>query len=48
MYLNCKEYRKSMQLLSLKKRYEKEELTPEKKEEIKKQIIDLEKELEID
>jgi hypothetical protein len=48
MTVNCQEHRKSMELLSLKIQLEKEISDPVKREEIRKRIEVLEKELELD
>ncbi len=48
MKVNCGEYRKSMELLSLKIQLEKGVHDKDRLDEIRKRIEDLQKELEID
>ena len=48
MKVNCGEYRKSMELLSLKIQLEKGEKDRDKLDEIRKRIEDLQKELKLD
>ncbi len=48
MKVNCGEYRKSMELLSLKIQLEKGCLDKDKLDEIRKRIEDLQNELELD
>jgi len=48
MKVNCQEHSKSMELLSLKMKLEKGISDPEERQEIKKRIASLEKELKID
>ena len=47
MKVNCKEYRKSMELLGLKLRLKKGIPDPREQKEIKKRIKTLEKELKL-
>jgi hypothetical protein len=42
MALSCEEYRDQQQLLALKKRLSENKLSPEEREEIEKQVQDLE------
>ena len=48
MKVNCQDYRKSMQLLSLKAILEKGVANPTKQKELEERILKLEKELKID
>jgi len=48
MNINCHQYRKSMELLSLRKRLEKGIPDPKEQEEVEKKITVLEKELNLD
>jgi hypothetical protein len=48
MDVNCQQHRKSMELLSLRIRVEKGISDPKEREEVKRRIRVLEKELEID
>jgi hypothetical protein len=48
MKVNCREHRKSMELLSLKQRLGKEGLDPEERKDIHERIKNLEKELGLD
>ena len=48
MKINCGEYRKSMELLSLRMQLEKGSTDKDKIEEIRKRIETLQKELELD
>ncbi len=48
MNINCSQYRKTMELLGLKRRLEEEPLKPEERQEIEERIKKLEKELELD
>jgi hypothetical protein len=47
MVLSCEEYRDQQQLLALKKRLSENKLSPEEREEIEKQVQDLEIKLEM-
>ncbi len=48
MNINCRQHRKTMELLSLKLRLEREKLDSKQREEIRKRIRALEKELQMD
>jgi hypothetical protein len=48
MKVNCQEHRKTLVLLGLKLRLKNAPINTKEREEIEKQIADLEKELELD
>ena len=48
MKVNCQDHRRSMELLGLKLRLEKEVMDPKERDEIKKRIRALEKDLKLD
>jgi len=48
MKVNCGEYRKTMELLGLKRRLEEEDLNSEERENLQKRIKKLEEELKLD
>ena len=48
MKVNCRDHRRSMELLGLKLRLEKEVMDPKERDEIKKRIRALEKDLKLD
>jgi hypothetical protein len=48
MKVNCEDHRRSMELLGLKLRLEKEVMDPKERDEIKKRIRALEKDLKLD
>jgi len=45
--VNCGEYRKTMELLGLKNRLQKDDLTPQERKSIEDRIKELEKELNL-
>ena len=48
MNINCQQHRKTMELLSLKLRLEKGVSNPKERQELKKRIEELERELHMD
>jgi hypothetical protein len=48
MKVNCREHRRSMELLGLKLRLEKGTIDPKERDEIEKRIRALEKDLKLD
>jgi hypothetical protein len=47
MVLSCEEYRDQQQLLALKKRLSENKLSPEEREEIEREVHDLEMKLKM-
>ena len=47
MALSCEEYRYQQQLLALKKRLAKDQLTPEERDEIERVVQELERKLKM-